>query len=416
MEHQKDQEPPVPAKVPSDFGSQQEPEGEEEKPSMQVESRPQSPLLGAVGGQLPPLEEPSVKLRYTLDDDGTDTSEKRTRVLTQRGFEYQLTMKRKALKQAIKAWQRKADEVQDTLIEMVRVEEIKRQRDEITELFSMVERVHEDLTILSPEEEHVIDSLSKEHRQLRSEINLKLKELVYDGSQSRSKYSRSHRSSHSSRSTKSLRLETATKAAELAVRLKYCKKEAEKDAEAEKIKLEKDLEITKAKLKVIEEEQQSEGSPSQLPEEDPHDRVQSFLDAMPVADPPKTQHVPLAPVQSAVSTNAQFQGATHLNPIPSQTMLVTDGVSAPLLTTSYATVVTGPTTTEQLTQMTTTRSAVIVPTSVSATTTSFVTSHSQASATVTSQMMPSLPQPTGDTGPAVHPVISRLPKACKHRL
>ena len=76
-------------------------------------------------------------------------------------------------------------------------------------------------------------------------------------------------------------------------------------------------------------------------------------------------------------------------------MLVTDGISAPLLPTSYGTVVTVPTTTEQLTQMTTTRSAVIVPTSVSATTTSFVTSHSQAAATVTSQMMPSLSQPWG---------------------
>ena len=137
---------------------------------------------------------------------------------------------------------------------------MKRQRDKITELFNRVERVHADLTILSPKEEHVIDSLSKEHRQLRSEINLKLKELVFDGLQSRSKYSRSHCSSHSSRSTKSLRLETATKATELVGRLKYCKKEAEKDAEAE-IKLEKDIERTKAKLKVIEEEQQSEGSP-----------------------------------------------------------------------------------------------------------------------------------------------------------
>ena len=143
------------------------------------------------------------------------------------------------------------------------------------------------------------------------------------------------------------------KAAELVVRLK----DSQRDAEVERIKLGKDYEITKAKLRVIEVEEQAQGSPSQLPEEDPHDRVLSFLDAMPVADPPMTHHVPLTLVQSTVSTNAQFQGATHLNPIPSQTMLV-----APLLTTSYATVVTGPTTTKQLAQMTTTRSAFIVPT------------------------------------------------------
>ena len=220
MEHRKDQEPPVPAKVPSD-GSQKEPGEEVKAPSIQAESRPQSPLLGAVGGQLPELEEPSVKPRHTLDDDGTEALDKRSRVLTQRGLEYQLTMKRKALKQAMKTWQRKADEVHDTLLEIINAREIRRLRDEITELFDEVERVHEDLTTIYPEDEHVIDHICKEHRQLRTDINLRLREIAQDGSKSTSKASKSHRSSHSARSTKSLRLETATKAAELAVRLKY---------------------------------------------------------------------------------------------------------------------------------------------------------------------------------------------------
>ena len=100
--------------------------------------------------------------------------------------------------------------------------------------------------------------------------------------------------------------------------MEYCRKEAEKDAEAEKIKLEKYLDITKAKLKVFGEKQQSEGSPSQLLKEDPHDRVQSCLDYMPAADPPMTLHVPLTSIQSALSMDAHFQGAIHLNLILSQ--------------------------------------------------------------------------------------------------
>ena len=266
MEHQKDQEPPVPVSVPSDIPAQQVTGIGIVEPSIEAEARPASPLLGAIGGASE-QEAPSVKLRYTLDDDGTKSPDKRTRALTERGLEYQLTMKRKALKHAMKAWQRKAYEVQDTLIDITYAEEVRRLRDEVMEVFNEVERVHEDLTTISPEDEHAIDFVCNEHRQIRSEINLKLRELVNEGSQSKSKGSRSHRSSHSSRSAKSMRLEQATKAAELAVRLKYYQKETEvdrmkleadrikleKDAEAERIKLEKDLAITQAKLRVIDQ-------------------------------------------------------------------------------------------------------------------------------------------------------------------
>ena len=111
------------------------------------------------------------------------------------------------------------------MIDIINAEEVRRLRDEITELFDEVERVHEDLTTIYPEDEHVIDHVCKEHRQLRTDISLRLREIEHGGSQSRSKGSRSYRSSHSAKSTKSLRLETATKAAELAVRLKYSQRE-----------------------------------------------------------------------------------------------------------------------------------------------------------------------------------------------
>ena len=76
-------------------------------------------------------------------------------------------MKRKAIKQAMKTRQRKADEVHDTLLEIINARETRRLPDEITELFDEVEGVHKDLTTIYPEDEHVIDHVCKEHRQLR---------------------------------------------------------------------------------------------------------------------------------------------------------------------------------------------------------------------------------------------------------
>ena len=78
--------------------------------------RPASPLQEAL----------SVKLRYTLDDDGTKSPDKRTRALTERDLEYQLTIKRNALKHTMKAWQRKAYKVQDTLIDITYAEKVRR--------------------------------------------------------------------------------------------------------------------------------------------------------------------------------------------------------------------------------------------------------------------------------------------------
>ena len=230
-------------------------------------------------------------------------------------------------------------------------------------------------------------------------------------SQSRSKGSRLHCSSHSAKSTSSLRLETATKAAELAVRLKYYQKETE----ANRIKLEKDFKITQATLRVIEEEQQSQESPSQLPEEDPHERIQSFLGAMPTADAPMPQPAPpstLTLVYTALATIAQFQGAADLGSIHSQHMVSTDAVTAPLSPTSYVIVVTTP---EQLTNMMASRPTVTVPTSVSITTTSFITSHSRAAATVARQMVHSLPQPWG-YGTSFLPSHQQVTQSVQHLL
>ena len=77
MEHQKDQEPPVPDSVSSDIPAQQVTGVGVAEPSIEAEARPASPLLGVIRGASE-QEAPSVKLRYTLDDDGTKSPDKRS--------------------------------------------------------------------------------------------------------------------------------------------------------------------------------------------------------------------------------------------------------------------------------------------------------------------------------------------------
>ena len=86
MEHQKAQEPPVPVSFPSDIPTQQVTGVGVVEPSIEAESRPASPLLGAIG-RASEQEALSVKPRYTLDDDGTKSPDRRTRALTERGLE-----------------------------------------------------------------------------------------------------------------------------------------------------------------------------------------------------------------------------------------------------------------------------------------------------------------------------------------
>ena len=95
---------------------------------------------------------------------------------------------------------------------------------------------------------------------------------------------------------------------------------------------------------MIEEEEQSQGSPSQLPEEDTQERVQSFLNAMPSVNVLEQQPAPMqTSTQIAVVTDPQFQGASQLNALPLQDIFTTDAVRAPLLPTSHVTAVTLPT-------------------------------------------------------------------------
>ena len=96
------------------------------------------------------------------------------------------------------------------------------------------------------------------------------------------------------RSSKSIRLEAAAKAAEMAIRLKYHEKETkaerikmEREAVTEKIKIEKDLEIAMAKLRATKkEEQEARSLPTELQDKaDPQERVQEYIDTLTMPTP-----------------------------------------------------------------------------------------------------------------------------------
>ena len=134
-----------------------------------------------------------------------------------------------------------------------------------------------------------VEDVERNHSELLRRISHRLSELGIENkskSSHKSKFTsnRSRLSSRAStRSSKSIRLEAAAKAAEMAIRLKYHEKETnaerikmERETFTEKIKIEKDLEIAMAKLRAIkEEEQEARSLPTELQDEaDPQERVQ----------------------------------------------------------------------------------------------------------------------------------------------
>ena len=140
---------------------------------------------------------------------------------------------------------------------------------------------------------------------------------------------------------------------------------------------------------MIDQDQQLDGSPSQLPEEDLQEQVQRFLNAMPAVTVLEQQPAPMKTLTKiAVVTDPQFQGVFQLNAVPLQDIVTTDAVRAPLLPTSHVTAVTLPTVLGQQTNTMFDRPTFTVPTSVSVTTSSFVTSHSPIATMVINQMMP----------------------------
>ena len=137
-------------------------------------------------------------------------------------------------------------------------------------------------------------------------------------------------------------------------------------------------------------DQISKTGPNWNPEEDPQERVQSFLDAMPAID--TIVQLPASPAplaQTAVTQDMQTPFAVQPNTIPSQNVVTIGTVNVPIPPNDNKTVVTLPT----LTTIMASRPHVAI--SVSTTTSSFVTSQSQAVTIVTSQMMHSSSQSLG---------------------
>ena len=208
----------------------------------------------------------------------------RPRVPTQRGLEYQQQIRQRDLRLAINRWRRKMDQVEDILTDCEDVTILSSQRDQLSSSLDEVQAAASNLSNVAVVDEP-IDRYEDETRQLRKGINIKINHIKEE---TRSVASRKSKGSTkvsrtSTRSSKSMKLEVAAKAAELEVQLRFHDEEQRQEATLSKFRMKRDLEIARAKLGVIKEEQ--EGSlTSQLLEEDSKGRVQDYINKLPSAD------------------------------------------------------------------------------------------------------------------------------------
>ena len=171
-----------------------------------------------------------------------------------------------------------------------------RQRDELTQLLDEVESSSNAILDISPEEDIRLDMIQQEYRELRKELNSRIKDLRgYDTSSKASRKTRKSVSYASVKSNRSLKTEEEAKAAAIQVQLKYhqaetemikmkIEKEAEMEAAATRMKLEKELDIAKARLQVFKEEEemsQELGSDGSSDKEDSQVKVRRFLESLP---------------------------------------------------------------------------------------------------------------------------------------
>ncbi len=182
----------------------------------------------------------------------------RQRILTEKGLEYQQQVHQRALRTAIKAWQRKVDLADDVLADCDDVKHLSSFRDELLSLLNKVQNAAKQLSEFA-EVSEPIQRLEDETRHCRKAINDQIKNLKDVARSTSSKRTKSSTVSRAtSRSSKALKLETAARAAELEVQLRLHEAEQQQkaallqqEAQLARLQIEKNLEIERAKLRAI---------------------------------------------------------------------------------------------------------------------------------------------------------------------
>ena len=221
----------------------------------------------------------------------TQRSSSRTRTLTEKGLQWQISEKRKGLKIAVSAWRRQAGHLESLLSDSTDTNLLKQERSQLEVRNKEIITAYDSLNDISSVElegtdNDTFDVIQGDHYSLLRRISETIRSINSEKIENGSVRSRSHHSQGSVRSNaskaSSKKVDIATEAAGLRTKLKYLDMEASKKAELERLQnlemtlkaeLErfqtlKDLEVAESKLKVLAqlEIEQSEVKPDLAPD------------------------------------------------------------------------------------------------------------------------------------------------------
>ena len=222
---------------------------------------------------------------------------KRMRTPTEKGLQYQIDSKTKLYQTALRKWHREFDNANDNLADSDDIQSLSSCRTRIVSAFEELQLASFNLAEVSEVPEPIL-RFENETRQLRHSFNERIKSLKGVSSTGGSKVSKagSQKSKATSYGSKPAQLEAAVKAAEYEVQLRLHDDEQrqkaalmqqkatllQQEAELAKLQLQKQLQIERAKLKAIKEDQSDFSMPSDLfDEQDSQQKVQQYLDSVP---------------------------------------------------------------------------------------------------------------------------------------
>lgn len=217
----------------------------------------------------------------------------RSRVPTDRGLEHQQELRRKSLRNAIRRWRHSGDAIGDAVAGCNSIEMLCAHRDSFLKDWEQVAREADILQEIASLDVSM-EELEAETRQLRRDVNHRIKELNDDARSGTSKGSKSRgsskRTTSSSTSTKAIKMEAAAKAAELQVKMKYHVAEQELHAATGRVTLQKELDIAQARLQAITEEDTFASLPDTTA--DVRERVEDYIEGLPTAQGLRIHRIP----------------------------------------------------------------------------------------------------------------------------
>ena len=242
-----------------------------------------------------------------------------TRKMTDKGFHWKLENLAKDFTTAITQWQKQANEIQVLLSDSKDTQEIRNGRDMLMDIMSRLKATDStidahftdcngkaaDGTRTLEEFQGKYDGIANDHHTVLRNITSCLQDLEFDSASrnssrtSRSRSSRTSRSSHLSRTSRKS-TEAMVEAAALKAKLKYIDVEANQkyiDVEAkhkadlERIRTQRQIDVTQAKLDGLESTQDSNLNVEELSSEvDTNRQVREFLGAQPDMTKPVSGH------------------------------------------------------------------------------------------------------------------------------